>query len=81
MIAPLPPTLTYATEAELVELETLRTRVSLLRQEIYLEQVRGDGADGQDRTTIHTQNGFNCALCCEFWWITSRGVLTVSSSV
>nr|XP_040046520.1 uncharacterized protein LOC120827580 [Gasterosteus aculeatus aculeatus] len=38
MIAPLPPTLTYATEAELVELETLRTRVSLLRQEIYLEQ-------------------------------------------
>ncbi|KAL6102934.1 tedc2 [Pungitius sinensis] len=35
---PLPPTLTYATEAELVELETLRTRVSLLRQEIYLEQ-------------------------------------------
>ncbi|XP_062421990.1 uncharacterized protein LOC119219952 isoform X2 [Pungitius pungitius] len=38
MIAPLPPTLTYAMEAELVELETLRTRVSLLRQEIYLEQ-------------------------------------------
>ncbi|KAM8844258.1 uncharacterized protein tedc2 isoform 1-T1 [Spinachia spinachia] len=38
MIAPLPPTLTYATEAELVQLETLRMRGFLLRQEIYLEQ-------------------------------------------
>ncbi|XP_034395862.1 tubulin epsilon and delta complex protein 2 isoform X2 [Cyclopterus lumpus] len=38
MIAPLPPTVTYTTEAELRELETLRMRVSLLQQEIYLEQ-------------------------------------------
>ncbi|XP_031733612.1 tubulin epsilon and delta complex protein 2 isoform X2 [Anarrhichthys ocellatus] len=38
MIAALPPTITYTTEAELRELETLRMRVSLLQQEIYLEQ-------------------------------------------
>ncbi|XP_073350789.1 tubulin epsilon and delta complex protein 2 [Pagrus major] len=38
MIAPLPPTITYTTEAELRELETLRMRVALLQQEISLEQ-------------------------------------------
>ncbi|XP_054464005.1 uncharacterized protein LOC129098899 isoform X2 [Anoplopoma fimbria] len=38
MIAPLPPTITYTKEAELRELETLRMRVSLLQQEINLEQ-------------------------------------------
>ncbi|KAM6913653.1 tubulin epsilon and delta complex protein 2 [Lycodopsis pacificus] len=38
MIAALPPTITYTTEAELRELETLRMRVSLLQQDIYLEQ-------------------------------------------
>ncbi|XP_068434792.1 tubulin epsilon and delta complex protein 2 isoform X3 [Clinocottus analis] len=38
MIAPLPPTITYTAEAELRELETLRMRVSLLQQEIHLEQ-------------------------------------------
>lgn len=40
MMAPLPPTITYTTEAELRELETLRMRVALLQQEISLEQVR-----------------------------------------
>lgn len=39
MIAPLPLTITYTTEAELRELETLRMRVALLQQEIHLEQV------------------------------------------
>ncbi|XP_068574764.1 tubulin epsilon and delta complex protein 2 [Cebidichthys violaceus] len=38
MIAALPLTITYTTEAELRELETLRMRVSLLQQEVYLEQ-------------------------------------------
>ncbi|XP_041813561.1 uncharacterized protein LOC121621234 isoform X2 [Chelmon rostratus] len=38
MIAPLPPTITYTTEAELRELEKLRMRVALLEQENYLEQ-------------------------------------------
>ncbi|XP_044036199.1 tubulin epsilon and delta complex protein 2 isoform X3 [Siniperca chuatsi] len=38
MIAPLPLTITYTTEAELRELEKLRMRVALLQQEIYLEQ-------------------------------------------
>ncbi|XP_036945236.1 tubulin epsilon and delta complex protein 2 [Acanthopagrus latus] len=38
MMAPLPPTITYTTEAELRELETLRMRVALLQQEISLEQ-------------------------------------------
>ena len=40
MIEPLPQTVTYMTEAELTELEELRMRVTLLRQDIYLEQVR-----------------------------------------
>lgn len=40
MIAPLPPTITYTTEAELRELEKLRMRVALLEQENYLEQVK-----------------------------------------
>ncbi|XP_035511125.1 uncharacterized protein LOC118323291 [Morone saxatilis] len=38
MIVPLPPTVTYTTEAELRELENLRMRVALLQQDIYLEQ-------------------------------------------
>ncbi|XP_026200814.1 tubulin epsilon and delta complex protein 2 [Anabas testudineus] len=38
VIAPLPLTITYTTEAELRELENLRMRVALLLQEIYLEQ-------------------------------------------
>lgn len=42
--APLPLTVTYTTEAELQELERLRTSVALLQQEIYLEQVK-DEAD------------------------------------
>lgn len=40
MIAPLPITITYTTEAELRQLENLRMRVALLLQEIYLEQVK-----------------------------------------
>ncbi|XP_044186582.1 tubulin epsilon and delta complex protein 2 isoform X2 [Thunnus albacares] len=39
IIAPLPLTVTYTTEAELRELEKLRFRVALLQQEIYLEQL------------------------------------------
>ncbi|KAM7371980.1 hypothetical protein PAMP_009180 [Pampus punctatissimus] len=42
MIAPLPLTITYTTEAELRELEKLRCRVALLQQEIYLEQALSD---------------------------------------
>ncbi|XP_018536348.1 uncharacterized protein LOC108886149 [Lates calcarifer] len=38
IIAPLPLTITYTTEAELQELEKLRMRVALLQQEINLEQ-------------------------------------------
>ncbi|XP_040917844.1 uncharacterized protein LOC121198068 isoform X2 [Toxotes jaculatrix] len=38
MIAPLPLTITYTTEAELQELEKLRMQVALLQQEINLEQ-------------------------------------------
>lgn len=37
--SPLPLTITYATEAELQELEQLRMRVALLQQEVDLEQV------------------------------------------
>lgn len=40
MVAPLPPTVTYTTEAELRELEKLRMRVALLQQKMHLEQVR-----------------------------------------
>ncbi|KAG8006961.1 hypothetical protein GBF38_023050 [Nibea albiflora] len=40
MTAPLPPTVTYTTEAELRELEKLRMRVALLQQEMHLEQVK-----------------------------------------
>lgn len=40
MVAPLPTTITYTTEAELRELEKLRMKVALLQQEICLEQVR-----------------------------------------
>lgn len=42
MIAPLPPTITCTTEAELRELEKLRMRVAMLEQEIYLEQALFD---------------------------------------
>ncbi|XP_028267803.1 uncharacterized protein tedc2 [Parambassis ranga] len=38
IIAPLPLTIVYTTEAELQEMEKLRTRVALLQQEIYLAQ-------------------------------------------
>ncbi|XP_029364720.1 uncharacterized protein tedc2 isoform X2 [Echeneis naucrates] len=38
MVAPLPRTITYTTEAELCELERLRMQVALLQQEINLEQ-------------------------------------------
>ncbi|XP_039679890.1 uncharacterized protein LOC120573994 isoform X4 [Perca fluviatilis] len=38
MIAPLPLTITYTTEAEFRKLEKLRMRVALLQQELYLEQ-------------------------------------------
>ncbi|KAK2893829.1 tubulin epsilon and delta complex protein 2 [Channa argus] len=38
MIASLPITINYTTEAELLKLENLRMRVALLQQEIYLEQ-------------------------------------------
>ncbi|XP_026182051.1 tubulin epsilon and delta complex protein 2 [Mastacembelus armatus] len=38
VVAALPLTITYTTEAELRELEKLRMRVALLQQEIYLEQ-------------------------------------------
>ncbi|XP_074553077.1 uncharacterized protein tedc2 isoform X2 [Halichoeres trimaculatus] len=38
IIAPLPLTVTYTTEAELREVETLRMRVALLQQDINLEQ-------------------------------------------
>ncbi|KAA8585109.1 hypothetical protein FQN60_003803 [Etheostoma spectabile] len=38
MIAPLPLTITYTTEAEFRKLEKLRMRVALLQQEMYLEQ-------------------------------------------
>lgn len=38
--APLPTTITYTTEAELRELEKLRTEVALLQQENRLEQVK-----------------------------------------
>lgn len=38
--SPLPTTITYTTEAELRELETLRTEVALLQQESCLEQVK-----------------------------------------
>ncbi|KAM4597992.1 tubulin epsilon and delta complex protein 2 [Polymixia lowei] len=40
--APLPPTVTYATEAEFRELEKLRMRVALLQQEMYLDQALSD---------------------------------------
>ncbi|XP_076607748.1 uncharacterized protein tedc2 [Chaetodon auriga] len=42
MIAPLPPTITYTTEADLRELEKLRMRVAMLEQENYLEQALFD---------------------------------------
>ncbi|XP_058509756.1 uncharacterized protein LOC131475559 [Solea solea] len=38
LISPLPPTISYTTESELRELEKLRMRVVLLKQEINLEQ-------------------------------------------
>ncbi|XP_059205029.1 uncharacterized protein LOC131984152 isoform X5 [Centropristis striata] len=38
MVAPLPPTITYRTEAELREFEQLRTRLALLQQETSIEQ-------------------------------------------
>ncbi|XP_034075460.1 uncharacterized protein LOC117548357 isoform X1 [Gymnodraco acuticeps] len=38
IIAPLPLTITYTSEAELRELENLRMRVALLQQETYIEQ-------------------------------------------
>ncbi|XP_074512735.1 tubulin epsilon and delta complex protein 2 [Sebastes fasciatus] len=47
MVAPLPPTITYRTEAELRELETLRMRVALLQQEIHLEQALLDALSPQ----------------------------------
>ncbi|KAL7379344.1 hypothetical protein ABVT39_026442 [Epinephelus coioides] len=47
MIAPLPLTITYTTEAELRELETLRMRVALLQQEIHLEQALLDTVSPQ----------------------------------
>lgn len=37
--APLPKTLTYTMERELAELETLRMRVALLQQEVFLEKI------------------------------------------
>ncbi|CAG00173.1 unnamed protein product [Tetraodon nigroviridis] len=40
--SPLPTTITYTTEAELRELETLRTEVALLQQESCLEQALSD---------------------------------------
>lgn len=40
MVAPLPTTVTYTTEAELRELEKLRMEVVLLQQETCLEQVK-----------------------------------------
>lgn len=39
-VSPLPTTVTYTTEAELRELEKLRTEVALLQQESRLEQVK-----------------------------------------
>lgn len=47
MNAPLPPTVTYTTEAELRELETLRMRVALLQQECYIEQALMDALTPQ----------------------------------
>lgn len=47
MIAALPLTITYTTEAEIRELEKLRTRVALLQQEIYLEQALLDALSPQ----------------------------------
>ncbi|XP_029015330.1 tubulin epsilon and delta complex protein 2 isoform X2 [Betta splendens] len=41
-IAPLPPTITYTSEEELRELESLRMRVALLQQQVYLEQALSD---------------------------------------
>lgn len=40
VVAPLPTTITYTTEAELQELEKLRTEVALLQQESCIEQVK-----------------------------------------
>ncbi|XP_068605736.1 tubulin epsilon and delta complex protein 2 [Brachionichthys hirsutus] len=47
LIAPLPPTITYTTEAELRELEKLRMRVALLQQEVHLEEAAFDALSPQ----------------------------------
>ncbi|XP_070958662.1 tubulin epsilon and delta complex protein 2 isoform X2 [Oncorhynchus clarkii lewisi] len=41
-VTPLPPTLTYTSQAELQELERLRLRVELLQQEVHLHQALSD---------------------------------------
>lgn len=40
--APLPKTISYSTERELTELETLRMRVALLQQETFVEKILSD---------------------------------------
>lgn len=49
-VAPLPTTITYTTEAELRELEMLRTEVALLQQESCLEQVKVSPSTCSDST-------------------------------
>ncbi|XP_031669569.1 tubulin epsilon and delta complex protein 2 isoform X4 [Oncorhynchus kisutch] len=41
-VTPLPPTLTYTSQAELQEVERLRLRVGLLQQEVHLHQALSD---------------------------------------
>ncbi|XP_036795009.1 tubulin epsilon and delta complex protein 2 isoform X2 [Oncorhynchus mykiss] len=41
-VTPLPPTLTYTSQAELQEVERLRLRVELLQQEVHLHQALSD---------------------------------------
>ncbi|KAM3863902.1 uncharacterized protein tedc2 [Diretmus argenteus] len=72
-IAPLPPTVTYTTEAELRELEKLRMSVALLQQEMYLQQALSDTLFPQLSSVIYGPGCPNPAVLRDMYSLLGEG--------
>ncbi|XP_042360200.1 tubulin epsilon and delta complex protein 2 [Plectropomus leopardus] len=73
MIAPLPPTITYTTEAELRQLEKLRMSVALLQQEIDIEQALLDTLSPQLSSIVPGPGCPNISLLRDMYSLLGEG--------
>uniref|UniRef100_UPI003AAB4697 uncharacterized protein n=1 Tax=Centroberyx gerrardi TaxID=166262 RepID=UPI003AAB4697 len=72
-VAPLPPTVSYTTEAELRELEKLRMRVALLQQQMYLQQALSDTLSPQLSSVVRGPGCPNPAVLRDLYSLLGEG--------